>query len=366
MSDGRTPHDDEDPLGLGFGENSPAGAAHGSAEEPPPTEPLSAGDRPWTPADGTPAADAAGDAPTTADPFPWLNDPTGGAGAAGANAGADAAPPANDDVTQVFGAVPPAAPPSQAATTVYPTGYATPGAAPAAKTTATRFDPNLFTPLASTGGDDEPEEDEGPSKKPLIILGSIGGVLVIGIAILLIVLFTRGGGDAEKDSAAGEVSSKPSTSTSASPSKSASPSASATPSATPSAPASSAPPVAPPAQIPAPVINSFTSNQATVTCPAATGYVDVHLSWSVKNADYVSVDGASPEPSSTGGKDVGFNCAQDSQTFTLTAFANGGTASVQKTVQVKRSIVAPPTDPPTDPGTGTGTGTGTGGTTTGG
>ncbi|TPW74537.1 hypothetical protein [Schumannella soli] len=358
MSDGRTPHDDDDPLGLGFGDTDPAGvpaAADGSAE-PPPTEPLAAGDRPWTPAEGTSAADAAatvspatsGDAPTTADPFPWLNDAAGASGPAGA--GADAASPANDDVTQVFGAVPPTTPPSQAATTVYPTGYATPGAGAAAETTATRFDPNLFTPLASTGGDDEPDEDDGPSKKPLIVLGSIGGVLVIGIAILLIVLFTRGSGDAEKDSATGEVSSKPSTSTSASPSKSASPSASATPSATPSDPPSSAPPTKAPTTAPPvakPTINSFTANPTQIVCASNSATEEVTLSWSV-SAQYVSIDGASPIPSDSQPPAMPFNCSEGTHTYTLTAYNPGTDVTAQKSVRVTSIISAPPADP--DPG----------------
>ncbi|WP_181408462.1 hypothetical protein [Schumannella sp. 10F1B-5-1] len=369
MSDGRTPHDD-DPLGLGFGQDADSGAdtgADGAAaaprgEEPPPTEPLAAGDRPWTPAAGTAAQPGAGD-----DPFPWLSDAAGaGAGAhdplsAPPPAAPEAPPAGSDDVTQVFGAVPPAAPPpappTQGATTVYPTGYEPAGAAAPA---TTRFDPNLFTPLASTGGDDDGgDDDSGPSKKPLLILGIVGGVLVLAIVGLLLVLFTSGGGDKGKDEA-GEVSSKPSTSRSASTSASPSKSASASPSATPSEAPSSAPPTtAPPTQAPAaPVITSFTANPTQVVCAAASGTTDVQLSWGVRNSEYVSIDGAEPRPASEGGRQVGFDCSKPSQTYTLTAYAIGGSATVQKTVTVTGTVSAPPSDP-ADPGAGTG------GTTTG-
>lgn len=340
--DGDTPADAPPPDGAG-----------GTSAEPPATEQMSAAETAAV-AEDTPATQAIdrdglgdlfGDQRDYAEESSWL--PAGSERGADAPTTAYSAQQPETDPIGWLGAGNAAVTPDPAATTVaFGAAGGTAGAAAGAIADASVTQRFTQSPTASgpvTGSGDEPPT--GPNRT-LIILAIVGGVLVIGIVVALIVLFTSG---AAKPSASG--SARPSQSSSPSSSPSASPSPSSTPSTSPT------PTTAPPT--PAATIGSFSASPSSPPCTATTGTVTVSFSWSTSNAAKVSlsIDGvADPynDQLSAAGtlSNVPYDCSKASQGYTLTA-ANAKGVQTSKPITLVRPTIAPPSPTPTPGDSGT-------------
>lgn len=204
------------------------------------------------------------------------------------------------------------------------------------------------TVAVSTEGDESPG-----SRRTLIILATVGALLVVGIIIGLVVLFTSG--TAAPKSASTRPSESASAGRSPSPSTSSSTGPSASPSATPS------PTVTPPT--PAATITSFTASPSAPRCTAETGTADVSFSWSTSNAAKValSLDGGAvinDQLSASGTlSNVPYDCTKASQGYTLTATNAKGIQTSKPITLVRPAIQPPPSPSPSatpaaSPGTG--------------
>ncbi len=239
---------------------------------------------------------------TQADPFPWLGDgaAAGGVGAASLGAAAPGQGAAPDAVTQRYDGL----------------GLGPPGGA--------------FVPPSEPDLDPAESGGDGPSKRVIVILAIVGGVLLLSIAALVIVLMTTG-----TPTASPSATSSPSATPSATPTATPSPTSSATPSATPSpsptpTPSASAAPSAPPATPPS---VTFTIPDAPL-CTAGVDAGEVDYSWQSNNATSVVLTTAGSdgvvyeeELGPSGTSTAPFDCTLPAQEYTITAVGPGGQAA---------------------------------------
>ena len=178
-------------------------------------------------------------------------------------------------------------------------------------------------------------EAGGPSKRTLGIIIGTAGALVVILVIALIVALTSGADPAP-------VPSPTPTLTTATPTPTSSP--------TPGIPAA---------------IRSFGADANTVTCPAATGLVQVALSWKVEHAVKVAIASAPQQedaivhpfennlPASEDRFLIPFSCANERWSYTLSAVGADKT-TVSQVITISRTLAPPaptptPTPTPTKP-----------------
>jgi flagellar basal body-associated protein FliL len=193
-------------------------------------------------------------------------------------------------------------------------------------------DPGGPTPGGPTPG--EPDDGQKKSRRLVIILSIVGGVLLIAVIILLAVLFARGSGSTPTPTP---------TTTSESPSPTPSQTPSQTPSPTPTKT------VAPPPPSTAPAVGSFVVNTTTVQCPTANSTAPLSFSWTSTNASTaffgVDTEDASIAPYFSNLPPNGstanfpgdnnpflFTCSAQKHTYTITVVGNGQKASKSVTV----------------------------------
>lgn len=182
--------------------------------------------------------------------------------------------------------------------------------------------------------------EERKSRKLMIILGSIGGALLLGVIILLVVLLTRGNGTPT----AGEspsASPTPSASASASATPSATPSASPTPTPTPTPTQDPAPPPPPP---PPPVVESFYVSDDDVDCSSGDP-VPLSFSWDTNGSSVTFAVGTQYAESgayqsglpTSGGINIDYQCGQSSggQIYSIAVLDGGGGVIGRDWVEVR-------------------------------
>jgi hypothetical protein len=168
-----------------------------------------------------------------------------------------------------------------------------------------------------------PEAADGPSRRLLIILISIGAALLLAIIILLVVLLGRGDGTpVAAPSDAPTLSASPT------------PTSSDTPSATPTAEQTEEAPAPPPAPEPEPAgpITSFTVDDKSVNCDGQSS-VPISFSWNTTGVTLwfgVGTNNAKNAPYDTFplvyDLDFNYQCGQSSgqQIYTITVEQSNG------------------------------------------
>jgi len=187
--------------------------------------------------------------------------------------------------------------------------------------------------------------EERKSRRLVLILGIIGGVLLIGVIVLLVALLTRG---------QGTPTALPTPSMSSSTSPSASPTPSVTPSESPSPTPTEtvAPPPPPPAPSTDPAVDSFTINPQTVDCSSGGSKV-ITIKWFTSNANFIyfGVDtadastgpffgdslpasGTSTNDFPNGYRPFEYTCGNGSHTYVITAVSADGNKKDTATIKV--------------------------------
>lgn len=202
-------------------------------------------------------------------------------------------------------------------------------------------------PTAETPTPETPRPEDRTSRRLIIILSIIGGVLLLALIAVLVVLLTRG---------SGTPVAPPTASTSVTPTADAATPTSSTPSATPSATPSTepGPPAPPPPPPPStdPAVDSFTINPGIVDCSGKTAVV-ITLQWSTSNANavYFGVDtpdasvgpffgdslpasGNSTNDFPSSYRPFEYTCGNGSHVYTITAVSADGTKKDSTSVTV--------------------------------